>query len=94
MSTDQSQAQPAMTRVDHCAAVEVLSKHLVASALQQASSPCVALDSLVTAYINCAAHLGVLDRVPAMAAAMSHAAAQLGNVQQQLHQERASTNLH
>ncbi|MBF9265237.1 hypothetical protein [Paracidovorax cattleyae] len=94
MSTDQSQALPAMTEADHCAAVETLSKQLFASALQQASSTSVALNSLVTAYINCAAHLGVLDRVPAMAAAMSDAAVQLRIVEQQLRQGRAGTNLH
>lgn len=94
MSTDQSEAQPAMSKADHCAAVEALSKQLFTTALQQASSSGVALDSLLTAYINCAAHLGALDKVPAVAAAMSDAAVQLRNVQRQLSQGRAGTGLH
>ncbi len=91
MTTDQS--RPAMSDAEKVKAVEALSKQLLSCALQ-ATNAGVALDALVTAYINCASHLGLLDQVPVAAAAMSEASIHILNVQRQLGQGRMGTAIH
>ncbi|ABM34666.1 hypothetical protein QRO08_03640 [Paracidovorax citrulli] len=91
MTTDQS--RPAMSDAEKVKAVEALSKQLLSCALQ-ATNAGVALDALVTAYINCASHLGTLDQVPAAASAMSEASVRILNVQRQLGQGRMGTAIH
>ncbi len=91
MTTDQS--RPAMSDAEKVAAVEALSKELLSCALQATNSG-VALDALVTAYINCASYLGLLEQVPVAAAAMSEASVHILNVQRQLGQGRMGTAIH